>query len=55
MEAFIEFTVFGHRDVREGFIVIAACMDDFAAEFSDYGKKWFEELGSKEIWKIKYR
>ena len=42
------------RKVPTGVIVICACKDDCAKNLSRKVKNWFGEMGSKEIWKVKY-
>ena len=49
-EGFIE-----KRLVPDGFIVVAACMDDSVSELSYAGRKWFSEMGSTEIWSLDSR
>ena len=36
-----------------GDIVVAACKDDCANNLSEECKEWFENMGSKEIWRLK--
>lgn len=43
------------NQVPKGLIVIAACKDDCAKSLSKKVKNWFGDMGSKDIWKIKYR
>ena len=38
-----------------GHIVVAACKDDCVTNLSTAGKKWFFDMGSKEIWNLGYR
>ena len=42
-------------DLYEGYIVAAACKDDCMKSMSKTGLGWFEFLGSKQIWEMKYR
>ena len=42
-------------DIPEDHIIIAACKDDCVTNLSDDAKQWFADLGSKEIWNLKYR
>ena len=41
--------------IRLDWIVIAACEDECAKNLSNYVKRWFGFMGSKEIWKVGYR
>ena len=41
--------------VEEGQIVIAACRDDAAKNLSNSVRQWFKDMGSKEIFNLKYR
>lgn len=41
--------------VEEGQIVIAACRDDAAKNLSMSVRQWFKNMGSKEIFDLKYR
>ena len=41
--------------VPKGLIVIAACKDDCVKNSSRKVKKWFSDMGSTDIWKVKYR
>ena len=50
-----ELDAFVKQDVTEGFIVVAACMDDCSTQLSPQAKQWFEKLGSKEISQLEYR
>ncbi len=34
---------------------MAACKDECISKMSDQGKLWFANMGSKEIWKLKFR
>lgn len=34
---------------------MAACKDECSAKLSDFGKRWFKNMGSKEIEKLEYR
>ena len=43
------------NDIPNGYIVIAACMDECTKNLSDSAKLWFENMGSQEIWNLKYR
>ena len=38
-----------------GDIVAVACKDECISELTDKAKKWFENLGSNEIWYLAYR
>ena len=42
-------------DIPEGYMVLAACMDECVKNLSEAGKQWFVKLGSKEILNLKYR
>ena len=42
-------------DIPDGHIVVAACKDDCVTKLSEKGKLWFENMGSKDILKLKYR
>lgn len=37
------------------FIVAAACKDECSEQLSFGGRKWFESMGSTEIWNVDYR
>ena len=39
----------------DGNIIVAACKDECIHALSNQGKEFFEKMGSKEIWKVKYR
>ena len=39
----------------EGFIVIAACKDEFTTNLSQIARGWLEGMGSKETSKLEYR
>ena len=42
--------------ISKGRIVVAVCKDDCVTELSRSAKQWFSEnLGSREIWKLKFR
>lgn len=41
--------------IPEGYIVVAACKDDCVTKLSQYGKQWFANMGSVEIWNLEYR
>ena len=43
------------NNVNEGMIVIAACKDDCTTNMSLKVIKWFKDMGSQEITKIRYR
>lgn len=48
-----EFEIFLlYDEVPDGAIVIAACKDECWTSFSDTCKQWFENMGSKEIFKL---
>ena len=49
------FDEFINREIPEGLIVVAACKDDMATNLSHEGRKWFGDMGSKEIWTLSYR
>ena len=36
-------------------IIVAACKDECVNHLSNKCKLWFTAMGSKEIWKLKYR
>ena len=36
-------------------MVVAACKDDCSKELSDIVKGWFENMGSKNIGKLKFK
>lgn len=42
-------------DIKDGSIVVAACMDECVSSLSWEAKKWFSGMGSKEIWNLEYR
>lgn len=42
-------------EIPEGYIVVAACKDDCAANLSKYSRQWFANMGSREIWNLEYR
>lgn len=50
LELFIESGLIGKH-----YIVVAACKDDCATNLSKKVKRWFQRMGSSEIWKVKYR
>ena len=50
-----EFDEFTARDLPYGHIVVAACKDDCVTNMSAPAMAWFEEMGSREIWNLKYR
>lgn len=50
LDTFIECT-----DLGFGNIVIAACKDDCFTHLSFQAKHWFSNMGSTEIWNLKYR
>ena len=35
--------------------MVAACKDECVTNLTDVSKKWFADLGSEEIWNLKYR
>lgn len=41
--------------IKPGFIVAAACKDECVKGLSNKARKWFADMGSKEIYKVKYR
>lgn len=41
--------------IPEGSIVCAACKDECAKHFSPFGKNWFENIGSKEVYELGFR
>ena len=41
--------------ITEGFIIVAACKDDCVTNMSDKVVQWFADMGSKEIYDLKYR
>ena len=49
------FDSFVQTEIPEGHIVIAACKDDCTKNLSTNGKKFFSDMGSKEIWTLGYR
>ena len=49
------FGEFVESDIPDGHIVVAACKDECSTGLSVNGKLWFTKMGSKEIWKVKYR
>lgn len=44
-----------NEEIPEGYIIVAACQDDFMTNLSTNGKIWFQKLGSKEIDNVEYR
>ena len=46
---------FTYKGVPEGHIVLAACNDDIFTKLSYKTKRWFEDMGSKDIFNVKYR
>ena len=48
LEAFID-------KIPPDMIIVAACKDECAQNLSQIGKLWFSNMGSKEIWNVKYR
>lgn len=51
----VELEKFIEKAIPTGHIVVAACKDDCAKGLSWSGRKWFINMGSKEIVKLKYR
>lgn len=51
-DTFDRFIVHG---LPEGTIVVAACKDDCSMSLSEKAKQWFANMGSEEIWKLRYR
>ena len=49
-EAFIN-----NNRIPRGHIIMAACEDDMAQSLPANAKKWFDSMGSKEIWNLTYR
>ena len=43
------------KRIPVGYIVVAACMDDCAANLSHTARQWFADMGSKEIENLRYR
>lgn len=43
------------KGVPDGFIVVAACKDEFVSNLSESGKQWFAKMGSKDIWRLQFR
>ena len=48
-DAFDEFIKTG---VKQGHIVVAACKDECIINLSHYGRQWFADMGSREIWDL---
>ena len=42
-------------EIPDGYMVVAACQDDCATKLSFKSKDWFRQLGSSEIYNLKYR
>lgn len=51
----IGFEDFIKKGVPAGYIVAAAGKDDCTQQLSWNSRKWFVKMGSKEIWKLRYR
>ena len=49
------FDQFIKESIPTGHIIVAACKDDCMAKLSLEGRKWFQNLGSKQIWNVQYR
>lgn len=49
------FDEFIMKDIPENYIIVAACSDECISNLSQKGKQWFSNLGSKQIWHLKYR
>lgn len=47
--------MFIDKGITNGHIVIAACKDEFITKLSKLAKSWFENMGSEQIWNVKYR
>ena len=41
--------------IPSGYIVAAGCQDECATRFSEVAKQWVADMGSEEIWYLKYR
>lgn len=41
--------------LKDGYIVVAACQDECVTNLSDASKQFFADMGSTEIWNLKYR
>ena len=51
----VEFDRFIKNFWPEGYIIIAACKDDFMTELSVEGFAFFEDMGSEQIYHVDYR
>ena len=49
------FDEFIAQPIPKGHIIVAACKDDCASNLSNQAKFWFANMGSVEIWNLKYR
>lgn len=47
-----ELDIFLLKEIPKGYIVIAACKDECVKHLSWNAKKWFTNMGSKEIWQL---
>ena len=54
-ESSLAFDNFIDSDIPEGYIVAAACNDDFTAEISEGGLGWFESMGSRVAREVRYK
>ena len=52
---FDEFVNYEIDHFPDGCIIAAACKDECVFNLSNTGKKFFERMGSKHIWKVRYR
>ena len=43
------------KGIDKGHIVVAACKDDMIKNLSEDGKRFFANMGSKEIWNLQFR
>ena len=50
-----EFDAFIQEPLPKDSVIVAACADDCISHLSFPGKKWFSDMGSREIWNLEYR